>query len=484
KKDAKDLEMKVKSLCKIEDFETTLAAADKDLKDLRLTFSGMENNEPFIRAQIHSIDCTDSCPVCEHDLNADWKTKSGTKLNKNELIEKLETLVKQTPHSVEEIKNKIKSKEKEVNELIGLRSAVDSIKALNVEIPKIETELNSMNEKKDSQKQFIQKEKMIINKQKSELNSLRDVLQDANEYDKSWADIQELNKKINSIDLSQDFESESIDDLAKDLQQKKANYDELEAKINDTQKTIAEHSENYNKKQTLLQSCERKKLEIEKSEHEMTNHKKKLEELKTEIAALDKSIMDSQLKSMETNPKITEIESQIKDKNIEFKELEKQIQQKIGLIKDKQKEIERINKEIDNPPDPWNQISPDSVDLISNLLQVKIRKRYTVEKSLFHAWLQDYEVWCDLRELEANAGVRWVTHESDDERWKQYRIAHNLPPPKVESFALNDVNMDENNENNSNSKIDNNSGYQNHNHHHNGSSPTTGSTSPTKNIRL
>ncbi|CAG2178666.1 unnamed protein product [Oppiella nova] len=132
------------------------------------------------------------------------------------------------------------------------------------------------------------------------------------------------------------------------------------------------------------------------------------------------------------------------------------------------------------PPDPWNQISPDAVNLISNLLQVKTRKRFTVEKSLLHTWLQDYEVWCDLRELESNVGVRWVTHESDDDRWKRYADDHNLPPPKIDTIVTNDVTMDENNEN-SNS---NTTSYHNHNHHHNGSSHTTGSTSPTKNIRL
>jgi len=33
---------------------------------------------------------------------------------------------------------------------------------------------------------------MKINKQKTELNSFRDVLQDANQYDKSWDEIQDL----------------------------------------------------------------------------------------------------------------------------------------------------------------------------------------------------------------------------------------------------------------------------------------------------
>ncbi|KAK2577124.1 hypothetical protein KPH14_003286 [Odynerus spinipes] len=88
-------------------------------------------------------------------------------------------------------------------------------------------------------------------------------------------------------------------------------------------------------------------------------------------------------------------------------------------------EEEDINEQIQNaafmyPPTPWKEISSDAIDLINNLLQVKQRKRYTVDKSLQHVWLQDYQTWCDLRELEAKVGYRYLTHESDDARWMAY----------------------------------------------------------------
>lgn len=55
--------------------------------------------------------------------------------------------------------------------------------------------------------------------------------------------------------------------------------------------------------------------------------------------------------------------------------------------------------------------------MINNLLQVKQRKRFTVDKSLLHTWLQDRQTWQDLRTLEGQVGVRYLTHESDDVRW-------------------------------------------------------------------
>uniref|UniRef100_A0A669D8W6 protein kinase C n=1 Tax=Oreochromis niloticus TaxID=8128 RepID=A0A669D8W6_ORENI len=97
-------------------------------------------------------------------------------------------------------------------------------------------------------------------------------------------------------------------------------------------------------------------------------------------------------------------------------------------------EDEDINDQIHNaafmyPPNPWKQISSDAIDLINNLLQVKMRKRYSVDKSLSHSYLQDYQTWLDLRELETKLGERYITHESDDSRWQMYACEHTLPYP-------------------------------------------------------
>ncbi|XP_042296872.1 serine/threonine-protein kinase D2 [Sceloporus undulatus] len=97
-------------------------------------------------------------------------------------------------------------------------------------------------------------------------------------------------------------------------------------------------------------------------------------------------------------------------------------------------EDEDISDQIQNaafmyPPNPWRQISVGAIDLINNLLQVKMRKRYSVDKSLSHSWLQDYQTWLDLRELESRMAERYITHESDDARWEQFAAQHGLPYP-------------------------------------------------------
>ncbi|KAM6954651.1 serine/threonine-protein kinase D3-like isoform 2-T2 [Aplochiton taeniatus] len=111
-------------------------------------------------------------------------------------------------------------------------------------------------------------------------------------------------------------------------------------------------------------------------------------------------------------------------------------------------EDEDINDQIQNaafmyPPTPWKEISGEATDLINNLLQVKMRKRYSVDKSLSHPWLQDYQTWLDLREFETRRGERYITHESDDARWEEHADERGLHCPKHFIMAPNLDDMEE-----------------------------------------
>lgn len=97
-------------------------------------------------------------------------------------------------------------------------------------------------------------------------------------------------------------------------------------------------------------------------------------------------------------------------------------------------EDEDINDQIQNaafmyPPQPWKKVSQEAIDLINNLLQVKMRKRYSVDKTLSHPWLQDYQMWLDLRGLEVRMNERYITHESDDLRWLHHAQLSGLDNP-------------------------------------------------------
>ncbi|KAL6095502.1 prkd2 [Pungitius sinensis] len=111
-------------------------------------------------------------------------------------------------------------------------------------------------------------------------------------------------------------------------------------------------------------------------------------------------------------------------------------------------EDEDINDQIQNaafmyPSNPWREVSEHATDLINNLLQVKMRKRYSVDKSLSHTWLQDYQTWLDLREFETRRGERYITHESDDARWEEHADERGLSCPKHFIMSPNLDDMDE-----------------------------------------
>uniref|UniRef100_A0A3Q2PCH7 Serine/threonine-protein kinase n=1 Tax=Fundulus heteroclitus TaxID=8078 RepID=A0A3Q2PCH7_FUNHE len=109
-------------------------------------------------------------------------------------------------------------------------------------------------------------------------------------------------------------------------------------------------------------------------------------------------------------------------------------------------EDEDINDQIQNaafmyPPHPWKKVSQEAIDLINNLLQVKMRKRYSVDKTLSHPWLQDYQMWIDLRNLEGRMNERYITHESDDLRWLHHAQISGLDYPSdfINGLSTNDV---------------------------------------------
>ncbi|KAI5629057.1 hypothetical protein C0J50_8209, partial [Silurus asotus] len=97
-------------------------------------------------------------------------------------------------------------------------------------------------------------------------------------------------------------------------------------------------------------------------------------------------------------------------------------------------EDEDIHQQITNaafmyPRHLWALISLEAVNLINNLLQVVVRRRFSVGKAMGHPWLQNFQLWCDLRQFEQRLGRRYLTHESDDERWRCHAQEKGLSLP-------------------------------------------------------
>ncbi|MBN3326531.1 KPCD3 kinase, partial [Atractosteus spatula] len=82
------------------------------------------------------------------------------------------------------------------------------------------------------------------------------------------------------------------------------------------------------------------------------------------------------------------------------------------------------------PENIWAHVSPEAISLISNLLQVAVKRRFSVGKALGHPWLQDFQLWLDLREFEERQGRRYLTHPGDEPRWLQHAQDRGLEYPQ------------------------------------------------------
>ena len=92
--------------------------------------------------------------------------------------------------------------------------------------------------------------------------------------------------------------------------------------------------------------------------------------------------------------------------------------------------------------DDWIQVSFHDCGTINHLLVSKETRDHTCSYYHMHVHtnhpskivntnnLQDYQLWCDLCELEVRVGRRWVTDDADYGRWQNYALKHNLQVPR------------------------------------------------------
>jgi protein kinase D len=83
------------------------------------------------------------------------------------------------------------------------------------------------------------------------------------------------------------------------------------------------------------------------------------------------------------------------------------------------------NAEFMFPDNAWKSISNDAIDLIKHLLQVKRRRRLTVERALLHNYFTDSQKYTDLTRLEERIGrVVWTSND----HWAGVAQRHNENP--------------------------------------------------------
>ncbi|KAK1890327.1 Serine/threonine-protein kinase D3 [Dissostichus eleginoides] len=68
-------------------------------------------------------------------------------------------------------------------------------------------------------------------------------------------------------------------------------------------------------------------------------------------------------------------------------------------------------------------------DIRQQITNAAFIRRFSVGKALGHPWLQDFQLWCDLRAFEQTMGCRYLTHCGDEERWIRFTKERGLDFP-------------------------------------------------------
>ncbi|KAG9510042.1 Serine/threonine-protein kinase D3, partial [Fragariocoptes setiger] len=95
--------------------------------------------------------------------------------------------------------------------------------------------------------------------------------------------------------------------------------------------------------------------------------------------------------------------------------------------------IEKQISELDEfyPKDPWSTISTDAKEFINRLLTIEPERRPSAASAQQHQWLNDFQLWCDLIELECQLRLeRTWTDKADYLRWSKYASENGKTVPK------------------------------------------------------
>eukprot|EP00118_Oscarella_pearsei_P028549 m.2447 g.2447 ORF g.2447 m.2447 type:complete len:889 (+) comp8663_c0_seq1:136-2802(+) len=90
-------------------------------------------------------------------------------------------------------------------------------------------------------------------------------------------------------------------------------------------------------------------------------------------------------------------------------------------------EDEEIADQIQNaafmfPPNPWAGITREAIDLVKRLLRVEQKRRFNVTKAKQHLWFQRRQCWEDLRNLEKQVGLQYLTEPEEEAYWASASI--------------------------------------------------------------
>lgn len=363
------LKNKFENVCSIDEFENFMAATKKFLDNLRLEKSSLENIAPVINKQIEMIELKQICPVCENDLSNGWTSKAtNDSYDCSLLVSKLKQSLVTNPVDLNKVNKNIIEKENLLNKLIQLEGDLEIINQINSELPLIKMDVSSLTQEIDNVQKCLEKQKTKLKTLKDDLVLLRKCVQDANDYDKSFKELNDICRKLENFNCDKWRSDVDIEMLKIDLNQKRISLKTCDKKLSDMQKEFIKISDDKVKTQNMLQAAERNKSSYEKQQQDKLANANNKEKLILQLEELQAKVYDLTSRSTDFDPDIEFVEKRLQLLKEDFNKFSENCQQTIYSYQDSLKSFSSIVSEISKYSQELESIKRrTSTDFISEL---------------------------------------------------------------------------------------------------------------------
>ncbi|KAF7488256.1 DNA repair protein RAD50 [Sarcoptes scabiei] len=320
----------IREFCSLDEFDDYLCRIESELQQLRCNQSITINLPPVLRHFIENIKTKKYCPVCENHLDRQWSSKkSGTQLDLDSLISKLESEAANDPNEIDEQNSILRKKEKIFEKLSDLNYQIQSIDKLKENIEWEQNEIEDQKKLIENLELKLDEDKIRKQSLEEQIQSLQNVWPDFTKYDSCLKNLKEINQKIAENVL--DFDEYSMQDhefKQKRFQEKRAELQQCDSDLSRLQRNFIAISNEKDRIQNLLQSAEKRKNEFEKNEKLLISKIQTQDELKEKLAQLEADQSELIVEKNKFDCEIAELQNNLESLRNQFDSF-KETQQKM-----------------------------------------------------------------------------------------------------------------------------------------------------------
>ncbi|XP_054737346.1 DNA repair protein RAD50 [Anastrepha obliqua] len=297
-KELEEAKEKVYEACHAASYEDTLAKSKAAMAKYQLEHGALLSAEAMYKRYIEKVTEEPCCPLCHKDMTSTEAT---------DITMELSDEINRLPENIKRTEKLLKAEQKKYENLLHIKSVVETVAKLELDIPKKKKELASIEEKLAKCVEDTESLQMLLSEPTTSLELADSMMGDVSLLDEAMKEVTRLKNDIEQLNakLPPDFESDAnLDDLQMlksgiseeldaerhTLEEKQANLEKIVSAINKMQ----EQKNSYQDERIKLQEGQQSLAQLQERQTELKNliesGTTEIKQLKTKLPALKQKL--------------------------------------------------------------------------------------------------------------------------------------------------------------------------------------------------